>query len=176
MNLIRPSRLPLRCDPMLTAIAIVARNGVIGDGKDQPFTFREDWRRFKARTLGHPLIMGRRTYESIGCLPGRLSIVLTRSPHKLNFCHGEQGEPCGYAVDSLEAALAKAGEAAENVFVIGGGEIYRLAWDLLDELDLTEVHADAEGSVSFPVVDPGEWLEFEREPRGEFDFVRYRRR
>lgn len=160
---------------MLTAIAIVARNGVIGNGRDQPFAFSEDWRRFKARTLGHPLIMGRRTYELIGCLPGRLSIVLSRSPQTLVFPSDEQGTPRGYAVDSLAAALTKAAELAEDSFVIGGGEIYRLAWEWLDELDLTEVHADAEGSVSFPVIDPGEWVEFEREPRGEFDFVRYRR-
>lgn len=160
----------------IKAIAVVASNGVIGDGIDQPFKFPEDWARFKKVTMGHPLIMGRKTHEAMGLLPGRTSIVLTSRPDAIEFPLGEDGRPRGYAVDSLGKALEHALGRDEEVFVIGGGQIYRLAWDHLDELDITEVHAEAEGSVTFPEIDPEQWQEVSREPRGEFDFVRYARK
>lgn len=160
----------------VVAIAIVARNRVIGDGSGQPFKYAEDWRHFKQATLGHPMIMGRRTFELTGCLPGRTSIVITRTPEAFTFPTGDAGRPSGYSVSSLEQALTLAETLDEVVYVIGGGEIYRLAWQHLDELDLTEVHADGEGTVDFPIIDPAEWVEAERDCRGEFDFVRYLRR
>lgn len=160
----------------LIAIAVVARNGVIGDGDDQPFKFPEDWRRFKKVTMGHPMIMGRRTHDAIGLLPGRLSVVVTRHPEQVRFPLGEDGEPRGYAVDSIRKAIEVASGRDDVVFVIGGGEIYRQFMPLVDQLDLTEVHAAAVGSVRFPEVSPDEWTEVSREPHGEFDFVRYERR
>ena len=157
------------------AIAIVAANGVLGDGEKQPFEFAEDWARYKRVTLGHPMIMGRATHDAIGrWLPGRTTIVVTRTPERVELPTG--GTADGRAVASLDEALELARSLDDTVYVAGGGEIYRQAWDDLDELDLTEVHADAEGSVVLPAVDPAVWEEFRREPRGEFDFVGYRRR
>lgn len=157
------------------AIAIVARNGVLGDGEKQPFEFAEDWARYKKVTLGHPMIMGRATHHAIGrWLPGRTTIIATRDPSSVEL----PGDPrvTAHVVGSVEEALELARSLDDTVYVAGGGQIYRAAWDALDELDLTEVHADAEGSVVFPEVDPGVWREYRREPRGEFDFVGYRRR
>jgi dihydrofolate reductase len=154
------------------AIAIVAANGVLGDGERQPFAFKDDWARYKRVTLGHPMIMGRRTHDAIGrFLPGRTTIVVTRDPASVEIPEGVDAR----AVASVEEALDVAASLDETVYVAGGGEIYRGAWELLTDLDLTEVHADAEGAVRFPAIDPGQWREVRREPRGEFDFVGYER-
>ena len=157
----------------IVAIAIVADNGVIGDGLAQPFEFKEDWARFKKVTLGHPLIMGRRTQDAIGrFLPGRTTIIVSRTPDAVEIPEGAEA----MAVGSLDEALHVASLLDEVVYVAGGGEIYRQAWDRLTHLDLTMVHAPAEGSVSFPKIDPDEWVEVRREPHGEFDFVGFERR
>lgn len=157
------------------AIAIVAANAVLGDGARQPFEFAEDWARYKRVTLGHPMIMGRRTHDAIGrWLPGRTTIVVTRDPDSVAL--PTDGTTDGRAVGSVAEALELARSLDDVVYVAGGGEIYRQAWDSLDELDLTEVHADAEGTVRLPQVDPALWEEYRREPRGDFDFVGYRRR
>lgn len=157
------------------AIAIVARNGVLGDGEKQPFEFAEDWARYKRVTLGHPMIMGRATHDAIGrFLPGRTTIIVTRHPDTVEVPDDPRVD--ARVATSLEEALSVAKELDDTVYVAGGGEIYREAWDDLDELDLTEVHADAEGSVVLPDVDPEVWEEYRRDPRGEFDFVGYRRR
>ncbi|TBT86528.1 dihydrofolate reductase [Propioniciclava sinopodophylli] len=157
------------------AIAIVAANGVLGDGEKQPFEFPEDWARYKRVTLGHPMIMGRATHDAIGrWLPGRTTIIVTRTPQAVEL--PTDGRADGRAVASLDEALALARSLDDTVYVAGGGQVYAQAWDELDELDLTEVHADAEGSVVLPEVDPAVWEEYRREPRGAFDFVGYRRR
>nr|NLI49573.1 dihydrofolate reductase [Propionibacterium sp.] len=155
------------------AIALVARNGVIGDGAGQPFSFVEDWRRFKAVTLGHPLVMGRRTVDAIGrYLPGRTTIVVTRHPGRVVVPEGADARVVGSVAEALSVAAA----LDDIVYVAGGGTIYQQAWPYLTALDLTEVHADAAGDVRFPVVDPAEWAEVRRQPGPEFDFVGYRRR
>ena len=155
------------------AIAIVAANGVLGDGERQPFAFAEDWARYKRVTMGHPMIMGRRTHDAIGrFLPGRTTIVVTRHPATLRIPPDADAR----AADSVEGALALAAGLDDVVFVAGGGTVYVQAWPYLTALDLTEVHADAEGSVTLPDVDPAVWEEYRRDPRGEFDFVGYRRR
>ena len=157
------------------AIAIVAANGVIGDGHQQPFEFAEDWARYKRVTTGHPMIMGRATHDAIGrWLPGRTTIVVTRSPGAV-VLPGD-GRADGRAATSVAEALEVARSLDDTIYVAGGGQVYVQAWDDLDELDLTEVHADAEGSVRFPDIDPAVWEEYRREPRGDFDFVGYRRR
>lgn len=157
------------------AIAIVARNGVLGDGERQPFEFAEDWARYKRVTLGHPMIMGRATHDAIGrWLPGRTTIIVTRNPDSVEL--PDDPQVTAHVVGSVGEALALARSLDDTVYVAGGGQVYRAAWDDLDELDLTEVHADAEGAVVFPAVDPEVWQEYRREPRGEFDFVGYRRR
>ena len=159
----------------IIAIAIVAANGVLGDGERQPFEFAEDWARYKRVTSGHPMIMGRRTLDAIGrWLPGRATIVVTSRPEEVEL--PTDGKAAGFAVSSVAAALELASSLDDDeVYVAGGGSIYAQAWPYLTDLDLTEVHAEAEGSVHFPEVDPAEWSEVRREPHAEFDFVGYRR-
>lgn len=159
----------------IIAIAIVAANGVLGDGKTQPFEFAEDWTRYKRVTSGHPMIMGRRTLDAIGrWLPNRTTIVVTSHPEAVEL--PTSGSAKGHAVDSVAAAveLAKTLDDAE-IYIAGGGSIYAQAWPYLTDLDITEVHAQAEGSVRFPEIDPAQWIEVRREPRAEFDFVGYQR-
>lgn len=154
------------------AIAVVGRNGVIGDGHDQPFKFREDWDRFKATTMGHPIILGRHTHEAIGrYLPGRTTIVVSRSPEEVELSDADSAP--SFAVGSVELALELAQSLDDVCFVGGGGQVYRNAWEHLTELDITEVHADGWGDVTFPEVDPTDWRLLSREPRGEFDFTRW---
>ena len=157
------------------AIAIVSSNRVIGDGTKQPFEFAEDWARFKKVTLGHPMIMGRKTQDAIGrWLPGRTTIIVTSRPESIEL--PTDPKTPAFAVGSLAVALELAASLDEVVYVAGGGTVYEQAWPWLTDLDLTEVHALAEGAVRFPEIDPAEWAEVSREPRGEFDFVHYRRR
>ena len=155
--------------PRIVGIAAVARNGVIGAGNDIPWRLPEDWRRFQRLTTGHVLVMGRKTYESIGRpLPGRTTVVVTRNP-----AWRREGV---HPVPDLEGALALAQRLdPEVVFVAGGGEIYRAAWQRLTHLEVTEVHAEPAGEVTFPAIDPGRWVETAREQRAGFDFVSYRR-
>ncbi len=159
----------------IIAIAIVGANGVIGDGERQPFEIAEDWARFKQVTRGHPLIMGRRTHEAIGrWLPCRTTIVVTSRPESIELPSSPQ--VTGHAVNSLAAALDLAGSLDDEVYVAGGGSIYDQAWSQLTDLDITDVHAAAAGSVHFPEIDPAQWREVSREPRDGFDFVQYTRR
>lgn len=162
--------------PELVAIAAVARNGVIGTDGDIPWRIPADWRRFKQLTLGHTLVMGRKTYDSIGRpLPGRTTVVVTRD----RMWRGEGV----LAAPSLEEALALAADREpEVVWVAGGGEIYAATWDRLDRLELTEVALDPPGSVLMPQVRPSVWQETAREEHEETDgtpayaFVSYARR
>ena len=154
----------------VVAIAAVARNRVIGAGPDIPWHLPADQRRFKQLTLGHPMVMGRLTYGSIGRpLPGRTTLVVSRDPTFV---------PDGVEVHpSVDAALDRACTLdPELVFVVGGGQVYRAAWDRLDALELTEVEQDPAGDVHFPPVDPAIWLESSREPHDGFAYVRYERR
>jgi len=139
-----------------------------------PWRLPEDLRRFKRLTTGHAVIMGRKTFESIGSpLPGRNNIVITRS--------GDWHPPGCAIAHSLEDALARAGESAE-AFVIGGAQIYALAMPLARRLYLTEIERVFEGDAFFPEFDRSQWRELSREPRasgepGGFDyaFVEYER-
>lgn len=140
--------------PRITLLAAVGPGRVIGDGERMPWHLPEDLKHFKRTTMGHPMVMGRRTFDSMGALPGRRSIVITRQP--------EWSAEGAVAVGSLEEALAVAseGEGGEEVFVVGGGEIYRLALPRADRLLLSEVHLDAarvSGDVTFPEVDEQQW-------------------
>jgi dihydrofolate reductase len=154
----------------VVAIAAVARNGVIGRGADIPWRIPGEQRRFKELTLGHPLVMGRLTYDSIGRpLPGRTTLVLSRDP---------AFAPAGVEVfTDLDAALDRALELDDQrVFVAGGGEVYRAAWHRLDALELTEVDAEPVGDVLFPVLEPDRWRETAREVRPGLAYVRLVRR
>ena len=140
-------------EPLVSLIVAMARNGVIGRDNALPWRLSEDLRRFKAATLGKPILMGRRTFESIGqALPGRTNLVLTRDP--------EWTAPGAVVAHSLEAALAAAAGAAELV-VIGGAQIYRLVMPFARRMYLTHVHADVPGDTYFPDFDPTQWLDVE---------------
>jgi dihydrofolate reductase len=138
-------------------IAAVARNGVIGRRNRMPWHLPEDLKRFRQLTLGHAVIMGRRTFESIGWpLAGRSNIVVTRSPDwTRSGCH---------AAHSLEAALAAVRER-EDAFVIGGAQIYALALPVASRLYMTEIERDFEGDAFFPEFDRSVWREASRESR-----------
>ncbi|MFZ2650928.1 MAG: dihydrofolate reductase [Burkholderiaceae bacterium] len=158
--------------PWLALIAAVARNGAIG--KDNALLVRlpDDLPRFKRLTLGCPVVMGRKTWESIGKpLPGRRNIVLTRNPH----WHAAGAE----TVPSLQAALALA-RGEPKVFVIGGAELYAQALPLADELFLTEIDTDLDGDTFFPPWDRSEFEEVSRETGSDqsglkFSFVTFTR-
>lgn len=165
--------------PLVILIAAVAENGVIGGGNAMPWRLSTDSRRFRSLTMGKPVVMGRKTWESLGKpLAGRTNIVITRD--------SGYSAPGGTVVSSLADALALAskevGEGSE-IFIGGGGEIYRDAMGTADRLYITHVHARPAGDTTFPAIDPAIWVETSREevPAGEKDqfptsFVRYERR
>ena len=153
-------------------IAAVAENGVIGRDGGMPWHYPEDMRRFKEITTGHPVIMGRTTYESIagqldGPLPGRTNVVLSRSnpdlPEEVVLVH------------SVEEAMETVAELDDVAFVTGGATVYEQFLLHADELLLTEIHEEYDGDTRFPEWDPEKWMEVERDEREELDFVRYER-
>ncbi|MDE2454666.1 MAG: dihydrofolate reductase [Burkholderiales bacterium] len=161
----------------LVLIAAVARNGVVGAGGRLPWHLPEDLRHFRAATNGHPVIMGRRTWDSLPPrfrpLPGRRNLVVTRDPA----WRAEGAE----AVTSPEAALARVADA-ERAFVIGGAELWAAALPLADELLLTEIDRDFDGDACFPAFDRRLFVETGRErlratPPNDFEFsiVSYRK-
>lgn len=128
----------------------MAENGVIGDGAGLPWHLPQDLRRFKVLTLGRPVVMGRRTFETLaGPLPGRHNIVLTRDR--------SWAAPGVTAAHSLEAAVAAAGDADE-VMIIGGAELYGQCWPRLDRIEMTLVHASPAGSVRLAGFDWRDWV------------------
>lgn len=139
---------------MIRALVVaVARNGVIGRDNQLPWKLPADLAYFKRVTMGHPVIMGRRTHESIGKpLPGRTNIVVTHNPN--------YEAPGCIVVNSLEAAWEAAGEAGE-VCVIGGTTLFAESLPLADRIHLTEVDAAVEGDTYFPAFDRGDWIEHE---------------
>nr|AEI30210.1 dihydrofolate reductase [uncultured bacterium] len=149
-------------------VAAVARNRVIGDGPDIPWALPGEQRLFKELTLGHTLLMGRTTYESIGRpLPGRTTIVLTRSP---------SWTADGVLVaHSIEEALAVADaidqDRERRVMVAGGGEVYAAALPHADEQVISEVDLAPEGDTLYPAYDPAEWIETARETHEGYDRV-----
>lgn len=151
---------------MISIIVAIGSNNVIGKNGALPWHLPEDLKRFKQLTMGHPIIMGRKTHESIGKpLPGRVNIVITRQK-------GYTAPGCE-VFSSFEEAVAKYKD--QDPFVIGGAEIYRVALPLADRLYITEVHPNAKtgegGDVFFPDFDRTAWRETSREPHDQFDFV-----
>ena len=144
----------------ITLILARADNGVIGRDGDLPWRLPADLKRFKALTLGHPMIMGRKTFDSLpGLLPGRRHIVLTRD-------RAWTGAGAEVAHD-VDGALGLAD--APTVMVIGGAEIYRLFLPLAHRIELTEVHLEAEGDASIAYPDPADWAEVARDPHPALD-------
>lgn len=145
---------------MISIIVAVARNGVIGDKNALLWHISEDLRNFKRVTTGHPVVMGRNTFLSLGRpLPGRTNVVVSRTVDQIEGCR---------VVHSLEEAFAMF-PAGEEVFVIGGAQIYARALDVADRLYLTRVEHDYEGDTSFPEWDRTQWrlVSSERFERGE---------
>lgn len=162
-------------------VVAVAENGVIGADGAMPWRLKSDLARLKAMTLGKPVVMGRKTFASIGRpLPGRTNIVVTR----------DRNFRAGGAVVTNSFTDAKAiatGDAlrrfATEIAVIGGAEIYRQWMECADRLEITEVHARPDGDTHFPAIDPALWQEVARtrNPAGpqdstDFSYVTYRRR
>ena len=139
----------------LNIIVAKSENDVIGRDGDLPWRLSADLRNFKATTLGHPLVMGRKTHESIGRpLPGRRNIVVTRQADY-------HAEACT-VVSSLDHAIAEA-SPAEEVMIIGGATLYAAALPLAGRIYLTEVHAQLSGDTHFPTLDRDDWREVSRE-------------
>lgn len=133
---------------MISIIVAVAENGVIGDKNQLLWHISEDLKHFKAITSGHPVVMGRKTYESLGRpLPNRTNVVITRQEIEIEGCR---------VVHSLEEAFALF-PADEEIFVIGGAEIYAQALPLADKFYLTRVHRSYAGDTCFPEWNPAEW-------------------
>ena len=144
-------------------IAAIAPDGTIGHQGRLPWHLREDLQHFKAVTMGHTLVMGRKTYDSIGKpLPGRRNIVLTRGPAIPN-------------VDCFPGLEDDLRNCAGTVFIIGGAEVYRQALPLSDTLLLTQVHRNVTGDTKFPAYDHSQWRETSRTSGAECDFVEYQR-
>jgi dihydrofolate reductase len=165
----------------IVLVAAIGDNGVIGNGGQLPWRLRSDLQHFKRITLGKPIVMGRKTYESIGKpLPGRTNIVMTRG---LGLA-----VPGGILATSLDAALGIAVEDAAkrgvgDLMIIGGGDVFDRTMDMADRLEITHVHASPRGDVYFPTIDPATWRETERhhydagpDDDAGFDTVTYVRR
>lgn len=160
--------------PSLALIAAVGRNNVIGHGPDIPWRLPSDQQFFKRITMGKPIIMGRKTFETFKRpLPGRTSIVVTR---QLSY------QPEGVlTANSLEKALTLAEEIARRdqaseIFVIGGGDLYAQAIGIAKRLYITHVNAEPAGDVVFPQIDPAEWTgftrsEYEADPADSTDYT-----
>ena len=154
----------------VTLVAAIARNGVIGVDGGLPWHLPDDLRRFKELTLGHVLVMGRKTYESIGHpLPGRTTIVVTRSPSWDSAA--AEVRVAGSVSDAIEAAAA----LDDEVFVVGGAQVYAAALALADRLELTWVDAEPEGDTTFPELDGRDWLQVRREEADGAAYATYER-
>lgn len=160
----------------VTAIAAMSKNRVIGSNNGIPWYLQEDFRFFKRTTLNHPIIMGRKTFESIGKpLPKRTNMVVTKNPFYIS---------SGIVIlHSLEAALEMANNhGEEEVFIIGGGTIYQQSLPFLDSIYLTEVQTELEGDTFFPELNFNNWkvseiLSHKKDSKNDFDFIikRYER-
>lgn len=147
----------------ITLIAAIASNRVIGEDNDVPWKLPPDLRRFKRLTMGHILLMGRKTYDSVGRpLPGRTNLVVSRQ---------EAYAPKGvHVARSVEEALAWARQAGESeLFVAGGAEIYRQTLPVADRLQLTRIQEEFPGDAYFPEYDETDWVLVEREDHGPGD-------
>lgn len=159
---------------MVSIIVAIAQNGTIGDKNSLLWHIKEDMRFFRTTTSGHPVIMGRKTFESLGSkpLPKRTNIVITRADREF------EGTLTAH---SLEEAIRMAG-ADEEIFIMGGAQIYREALSVADRMYITHVERDYEGDTSFPEIDFAQWklVDVVRHERGEeyespFEFRTYDR-
>lgn len=167
--------------PALCLVVAVARNGVIGRDNDLPWRLPKDLAYFKRVTMGHPIIMGRKTFDSIGRpLPGRCNVVVTQQTQ----WHAEGVEVVHSLSEALDLARARAREqGVDQIMLIGGAQLFVPALSMAQRLYLTQVHADVAGDTYFPEFEPGDWDEIEREDcfaddsnPFDYSFVVYNRR
>jgi dihydrofolate reductase len=164
-----------------TIIAAVARNGIIGRDGDMPWRLSSDLKRFKALTLGKPVVMGRKTYDSIGKpLPGRPNVVISRQA-AIDNADVSMTHSLPEAIKAAERLALETG--VDEICILGGGQVYAQAIGLADRMCITHVEADVDGDASFPAIDPDIWRAGEAiaVPAGEKDsyptrFVVYERR
>jgi dihydrofolate reductase len=158
--------------PIISLIAAMSKNRVIGINNTLPWHLPADLQHFKQLTLGHPIIMGRKTFESIGhALPGRTNLIISRSKYPA---------PANCTVvNSIEAAIDFC-KVLDELFFIGGAQIYEQAIQLADCLYLTEIDTEITGDAHFPEIDSAHWLETDRQHHQElpyaYDFVTYNRK
>lgn len=144
-----------RSGPVISAIVAMAENRVIGAKNQLPWHLPADLAHFKSITTGHPILMGRKTYESIGKpLPNRTNIIMTRDPYY-------QVDHC-IVVSSIDDAIAAASDEHQEFFIIGGAEIYQQLLPSIQRLYLTLIHQEFEGDVYFPELNMSEWEEISR--------------
>ncbi|WP_233560555.1 dihydrofolate reductase [Halobellus sp. Atlit-38R] len=165
-------------DVEIVLVAAVAENGTIGRDGGMPWHFSEDLAHFKQTTTGHPVIVGRKTYETVvdalgEPFPGRTSVVLTSQ--SLDLPAGAVG--ANSVEEAIDLACADAEErGVETAYVAGGGRVYEQFLPHASRMVLTEIHDAYEGDTAFPAWDDGEWVEVDRDDRDQFDFVTYERR
>jgi len=144
----------------IVLVAAIGRNNVIGRDGQLPWRLKSDLKHFRALTIGKPVVMGRKTYESIGKpLPGRTNIVLTRDLGVI--------VPGGVLATTMDAAMGYAKEDAvrrgvDEIMVIGGGDVFERLLPKADRLEITHVHASPEGDAYFPRIEPSDWREVNR--------------
>lgn len=154
-------------------ISAVAQNGVIGRSNgEMPWHVKEEFRHFKQTTIGFPILMGRRTYETLGKpLKGRENIVITRDE---NFsCHFEEVKIVHSINDGIEYCRIF---SPEKIFIIGGGEVYKQAIEIADEMIISYMKFDADGEINFPEITENDWEINSRDDREKFEVVKYTRK
>jgi dihydrofolate reductase len=160
---------------ILSLIAAMARNRVIGINNKLPWHIPEDLKFFRNKTKGHMMVMGRKTFESFpGLLPGRLHVVITRQKDYA----ADGAQVFSTIMDAIDYCRTQTAQWGDEVFIIGGGEIYRETLAYADRIYLTEIQQEVEGDAVFPEFDKSEFKETERIHRSEpvpFDFVTYDR-
>jgi len=156
---------------MIALVSAVAKNGVIGDKNNLPWYLPEDLKRFKEITSGKTVLMGRKTFESIVSrlgkpLPNRTNVVITRNA-------GYQVPPGAVVESDIHSAMRNHG--VNDIFVIGGGEIYKQTIDLADTLYITHIDKNIEGDTTFPAIDPAKWKLASEEKHDGYSVAEYKK-
>lgn len=161
---------------ILSHIVAAAENGVIGVNNALPWNIPEDMKFFREKTKGHALIMGRKTYESMGKpLPGRLNVIVTRQSNY----HPAGTHVCPTIDEAIEYCVSQKNTYGEEIFIIGGGEIFRETMGIIDLIYLTRIHQEFSGDIKYPEVDLSKFEEIECRDRTEpipFSFLTYARK
>jgi len=168
-----PSGRPRAARPRVTLVVARARNGVIGANGGLPWHLPEDLKHFRALTTGHSIVMGRRTWESIGrALPGRRSIVVSHDAQQ-HFAGAERASSLDEAIEIAARAGGDPSIATDEVFVIGGAQLFAAAMPLAERAVVSEIDRDYEGDTLFDALDPETWSVVERREYCTADGTRF---